>query len=191
MADSRFLDPITILADIGGISIDVTDRLEEDHDSIVTENPIEDGSPTTDHITLLPIVINIEGGFSDLVMTNLTGPALTNDALKGRAKTQFDRLKQLQINRDTFYVMDGFHLIQNMVLKRLTLRKDKEGFFLNFSAELRQIHKVTIDKRVAGYDKGTTVASDAYDRKKMTTQLLLSVGTISTQSSLQSVGILA
>jgi|GEM_PF-3196486 len=191
MPDPRFLNPITILADIGGISIDVTDRLEEDYDSIVTENPIEDGSPTTDHITNLPVRINLEGGFSDLVITNLVGPALTQEALKGRAKLQFDRLLQLKLKRETFYVMDGYHLIKDMVIKRLRLLKDKEGFYLNFAVELIQIQKVKVDNAVSAPNGVVTELLDAYDRTKMSTQVLLSVGAISTTESLESVGILA
>lgn len=188
MTDIRFLNPITILADIGGISIDITQRINENYDNIITQNPIEDGSPTTDHIVNLPPRLTIEGGFSDIRMTNLVGPALNPLlARKGLAKEQFDRLLELSITRQTFNVMDGFHLFKNMQFKNIQLQKDRPGFSIFFTAELWSILKVRInpDRRdISGL-------ADSLDRLKVVPQLVLNVGTVSTTSSLQSIGVLA
>lgn len=188
MADFRFLNPITILSDVGGVSIDVTDRLTETYENIVTENPTEDGSPTTDHIVTLPVKISIEGGFSDLQMTNYVGPAITQQAVKGRAKTQFDKLLALYTMRSVFYVMDGLHLIKDMTFKSLRMTKEKEGFALNFSAELWQIQRVQLLE--TGTQSIITVG-DEIKRAKVIPQLLLSVGAITTEQSLKNIGILA
>ena len=188
MTDIRFLDPITVLADVGGVSIDITQRVNENYENIITQNPIEDGSPTTDHIINLPPKITIEGGFSDIRMTNLVGAALNPTfARKGLAKEQFDRLLELSISRQTFDVMDGFHLFKDMQFKSIQLQKDRPGFSIFFTAELWSILKVNIDSTV-------TEAIDevnAFDRLKVVPQLLRNVGTVSTSASLQSIGVLA
>ena len=188
MTDIRFLNPITVLSDIGGISIDITQRINEEYENIITQNPIEDGSPTTDHIANLPPKITIEGGFSDVRMTNLVGPAVNPTlARKGLAKDQFDRLLELSISRDTFNVMDGFHLFKNMQFKNIQLQKDRPGFSIFFTAELWSILKVRINPD----RQSISSRLDSLDRLKVVPQLILNVGTVSTTNSLQSIGVLA
>lgn len=188
MTDIRFLNPITVLADVGGISIDITQRVSENYENIITQNPIEDGSPTTDHIINLPPKITIEGGFSDVRMTNLVGPALNPAfARKGLAKEQFDRLLELSLSRQTFNVMDGFHLFKDVQFKNIQLQKDRPGFSIFFTAELWSILKVNINSTVTE----TINEVNAFDRLKVVPKLVLNVGTISTKASLQSIGVLA
>jgi len=188
MTDIRFLNPITVLSDIGGISIDITTRVGEVYDNIITKNPIEDGSPTTDHIINLPPKLTIEGGFSDIRMTNLVGAAMNPlFARKGLAKEQFDRLLELSVSRETFNVMDGFHLFKDMQFKNIQLQKDRPGFSIFFTAELWGIRKVNINSTVTD----TITEINAFNRLKVVPKLLLNVGTVSTSASLQSIGVLA
>ena len=190
MPDARFLNPITVLSTIGGISIDITQRVNENYEHIITENPIEDGSPSTDHIVNRTPKISIQGGFSDLKISNLVGPALTNQALKGSAKQDFDKLLELFVSRELFLVMDGFHLVKDMQFKNLQLLKEKEGFSVFFQAELWQVRKITLDAVTAGGRSITSIA-DASNRAKTAPQLLLAVGAVSIKSSLESIGVLA
>jgi len=185
--DFRFINPITVLSDIGGYSVDVTTGVVENYEHIITQNPIEDGSPTTDHITNLPPKISISGGFSDLRISKLAGPALTQDATKGLAKENFDKLLQLYAERKTFDLMNGFHLFKDCQFKSLRLRKDREGFSIFFDAEIWVIIKVLLD---SAFDIEFS-AADALNRKKMNVQLLQQVGTVSTENSLVSIGVLA
>lgn len=187
MTDIRFLSPLTILADIGGISIDISQRIGEEYNNIITQNPIEDGSPTTDHIVNLPPRVTIEGGFSDIRLTNLVGAALDpTAAIRGLAKTQFDRLLELSLTRQTFDVMDGFHLFKDMQFKSIQLQKDRPGFSIFFVAELWSILKVEIDTVTTAID-----SLNSLDRTKVVTQLTLNVGAVSVSQSLQSIGVLA
>ena len=186
MVDVRFINPLTILSSIGGISIDVSNRVGENYDSIITQNPIEDGSPTTDHITSLPPRITIEGGFSDVRITNLAGPSVTQQAIRGLAKTQFDRLLELKLTRQTFNVVDGFHLFKDMQFKSLQLQKDRPGFSIFFTAELWNIVKVVIDSNLAELAN----EDDYFNRLRVAPQLELSVGAITVNPSLQAIGVL-
>ncbi len=187
MADYRFLNPITVLSDIGGIAIDITQRINENYDNLITQNPIEDGSPTTDHITNLPPKISLEGGFSDMRISNLLGPSVTGLAVKGLAKQQFDQLLNLYISRDVFKLVDGIHAFKDVQFKNLQLKKDRPGFSIFFSAELWVIIKVKIEPD----RKDITGLIDSLDRLKVATQLELSVGAVTTNTSLQAIGVLA
>ncbi len=189
MADARFLNPLTILSKVGGIAIDITQRVNENYEHIITQNPVEDGSPTTDHVTNLPPKITIQGGFSDLSITNLVGPAFDlTKAIKGRAKTEFDRLLDLFAERETFEVMDGFHLFKDMQFKSLQLMKEREGFSIFFQAEIWNIRKISTATNPRA---NITSIIDSLNRLEVTPQLMLSVGAVTTKDSLQSIGVLA
>ncbi len=189
--DLTFLNPITILSSIGGaagVSIDILTKRVENYENIITQNPIEDGSPTTDHITNLPPKITLSGGFSDLRISNLVGTvALPSNASKGLAKTNFDKLLDLYVSRATFDVMDGLHLFKNMQFKNLKEIKDKEGFSVFFEAEIWHIIKVNLD--VVSVPVETMF--DALNRFVTQAQLLMQVGTITESYSLKDIGILA
>lgn len=189
MTDIRFLSPITVLSNIGGISIDITQKSGETYENIITQNPIEDGSPTTDHITNLPVKVQIQGGFSDIRISNLVGTTLaTQNAIKGLAKTNFDKLLELYAERETFTVMDGLHAFKDMQFKTLQQTKDREGFSVFFEAELWRIIKINIDNTQA---RSVQNSIDATDRLLVAPQLLLQVGAISEPDSLEQLGILA
>lgn len=188
MSDLRFINPITVFTDIGSISIDRLDKRTETYDNIITQNPIEDGSPTTDHITNLPPRINLSGGFSDIRIQNLIGTVLNpENAIKGLAKTQFDKLLELYIKKDTFQVMDGLHLFKNMQFKTLREIKDREGFSVFFEAEIWNIIKVKFDTVVRPIREGT----DPEDRFKTQVHPLVQIGGINSPTSLLPLGILA
>lgn len=185
--DPRFLDPITVLSEIGGISIDITERLSEDYTHIITQNPIEDGSPTTDHITNLPAKIQIRGGFSDFRISNLVGPAVTQDAIRGRSVTEFDKLLDLFLRRKTFLVMDGLHLFKDMQFKNLRALKEEEEFSIYFECEIWNIRKVYVSNVKS---QPLQSEEDSLNRFKVVIQPQSSVGAIGVRESLRSAGIL-
>lgn len=193
MADPSFLNPISILSTIGGISIDLTQKVTENYPKIITQNPIENGSPTTDHMTNLPPRIQIQGGFSDLKVTNLAGTTINNFrgpnsiSVRNRAKDQFDRLLELDLKNELFDVMDGFHLIKNMQFSGLQLLKDREGFSVFFQADLQGINIINLGPpkiEVIGLDQ-------ALNRLIVANTTLLTVGSTVERSALSSIGVLA
>ena len=199
MADPSFLNPISILSQFdvlgrnlggGGISIDVTQKVTENYPKIFTQNPIEDGTDTSDHITNLPPRIQIQGGFSDLKITNLTGTTingLTGDpSVRNRAKNKFDRLLELSISNELFTLLDGFHLFKNVQFSNLQLLKDREGFSIFFQADLQVVNIVTL----SGFQKGI-LPTDALVREIVSTTTLLTVGSTVERSALESIGVIA
>lgn len=188
MPDPGFLNPITVLSDIGGISIDITKRVSEEYDTIITQNPIEDGSPSTDHATNLPVKVVLQGGFSDMRISNLLGPAITQQSFKGLAKTQFDKLLELKIKRETFKVMDGLHQFKDMMIKNLKYLKEKEGFSVMFEIELWNI-RIIGSSEVKGSKLGNLL--DSLDRLKVVVQSPASIGAIATAPDLTSLGVVS
>ncbi len=150
MSDPSFLNPISIQTSIGRIAIDITQKVRENYPNIITENPVEDGSPRTDHITNLPPMVQIQGGFSDINITNLVGSILPTDALRNRSKSQIDKLLELNVKKTPFPLMDGLHYFQSMFFENLEVIKDKEGFSIFFQANIKGIRVVNLSQSSNG-----------------------------------------
>lgn len=199
MADPTFLNPISVLTqfDVGGrtlggsgISIDITQKVTENYPKIITTNPIENGSPTTDHIVNLPPRLQIQGGFSDLKLTNLTGTTINSLAgdlsVRNRAKNQFDRLLELSISNELFTIMDGFHLFKNMQFSNLQLLKEREGFSVFFQADIQGIQIINLS-----VINKSILPTDALIRSVVANTTLLTVGSTVERDALASIGVLA
>ncbi len=185
MADFRFKNPITVLTDLGGISIDVTDGVVENYDSIVSQNPIESGSPVTDHVTILPVKITIEGSFSDIKISKLVGPIITQQAIKGLSKIGIDNLLLKFVDRKVFDIMNGVHAFKSMLFKSIQVIDDDPDFSLKFKAELWQIRKVSL---VGNKPEPLSVY---VSRAAMLGQVMQSSGTVSAPILEFSLGIIA
>ena len=191
MPDPSFLNPISVLSEIGGISIDITEKITENYPNIVTQNPIENGSPTNDHIVNLPPRIQIQGGFSDIKLTNLVGTTgqigIDNLSLRNRAKNQIDKLIELNVKKTLFRVMDGLHLFTDMFFNNLQVLKDKEGFSVFFQADIQGIRIVDLSK------SGRKITpAEITERAVVANTTLLTVGaTVERTGLLETVNILA
>jgi hypothetical protein len=199
MADPTFLNPISVLTQFdiggvvnggGGVSIDITKKVTENYPKIITTNPIESGSPTTDHMTNLPPRLQIQGGFSDLKLTNLTGTTINtlagDPSVRNRAKNQFDRLLELHLSEELFTVMDGFHLFKDMQFSNLQLLKDREGFSVFFQADIQGIKIINLSPT-----NKKLLTEDYLERKVVANTTLLTVGSTVERDALESIGILA
>lgn len=191
MPDPTFLNPISVLSEIGGISIDVTEKVTENYPNIVTQNPIENGSPTTDHIVNLPPRIQIQGGFSDIKITNLVGTigqiGIDNLSLRNRAKNQIDKLLELNAKKTLFRVMDGLHLFTDMFFNNLQILKDQEGFSIFFQADIQGVR--IVDLSTSGRK---ITAAEITERAVVANTTLLTVGaTVERTGLLETVNILA
>lgn len=98
---------------IPSVLIDVI--LTESHsaENQVTELPLEDGSPITDHVIIKPdiVEISVEVGNHDGPGARTTGE---------RAKTAWQQLKQLRNNRELLTITTEHEIYENMVISSLT-----------------------------------------------------------------------
>lgn len=139
MADPRFINPITVFASIGGITIDKTKRLNEKYAQIITENPIEGSASVSEHKYRRPTLIQINGEIFDTPATNLVGSYVST---LGLAKTKFDALLSLAASDETFEIMDGIHLLDGFQFESLDLVKENSRYSIEFNATLKQVIEV-------------------------------------------------
>lgn len=127
-------DPFVILTSIGGIEMDAS--LDEDHrfDSIVTRNPVEDGSQYSDHIVLLPVVLELTCRVSNTSLSYFT------PAQSGRAVDAYSELVALKNTREPFQVVTGINVYENMILENISVpRTSKDGHSIRFNMVLAEL----------------------------------------------------
>lgn len=166
--------PRKILAnEYGNLEVDAV--LDETHEwkNEVTMNPVETGSPVSDHIVLQPDSLRVRAFISNQT-TSLSANfmnSLNIFAPKAQSKTQtaFDFLYDAMKARTTFSVYTKNRLYSNMVLQTVTIpRTPANGDALEVAMEFVEIRKVEtrivdipdgIGNKKAG--KGTTRKADA------------------------------
>lgn len=160
--------PTALLTDVGGVKIDAVISENHRYNSLVTQNPIEDGSIISDHIVNLPIILEMEGRFTDTpfgflsalvastavgaLATGLTGAqaaaglaqataaVLLGESRPGLSKTKFKLLVALQIARSTIDIVTGLQTYSNMVIESLSApRASRDGKSIRFNATFREI----------------------------------------------------
>lgn len=155
--------PTVLLSKISFIQVDAV--LDETHtfENLVTEHPVEDGSPRTDHIVNLPVKIEMTGRITDTpssIAASLTSGAagvigkdlgispaaasgigaVLGATLPGRAKSVYQELVALYEGRETFTVLTGLNEYANMTFTRLEFpRQAKDGRSIRFRAQMKEL----------------------------------------------------
>ncbi len=159
--------PTALLTSVGGVEVDATLSEGHNYNALVTENPVEDGSVVTDHIVNLPVVLEMEGRFSDtpfgFLASLLAGTAglaatalgtadivaglstaavagLLGESSPGLSKTKFNLLVALQVTREPIEIVTGLTTYSNMAIEALkATRSSADGKSIRFTATFREI----------------------------------------------------
>lgn len=131
------------------VEVDVIGYEEITAEAQVTENPVEAGAPVADHIIDKPDVLELNVVVSDVPMAFKNGELPSNDpftSIVSRSATGYQFFKDLMRAKVPFDYQSGFELHTNMVLERVTARKDaaSAGWF-DGRLTLRQIRIVTTE----------------------------------------------
>jgi hypothetical protein len=155
----------------GNIELDAT--LDESHEwqADATMNPVEIGSPVTDHVIEMPDKLRISGVVTDApIYTSANLSGLFNvTPTQTRTQPVFDFLYQLIKLREPMTVYTKYRNYDNMVLTSVVIpRNAAQGEAIEFNAEFVNIRKVAtqvVDVPVginptkaakAGGEKGST-----------------------------------
>lgn len=164
-------------------SVVVTVGLTETHtfSAQVAKHPIEDGSKISDHRTLEPVELKLDGIIGDPPKGSagaLAGPPAPSERDVQDAFAALDRLYR---SKDAFQVVTGLKVYDNMVVEHLTVTRDKTtGLVVQFTAQLVQIRVVgatTVrvvaepSKHAPVKDAGRAELKPAPDQEKMRSSL--------------------
>lgn len=127
---------------IGALALDAS--LEETHElsARVTSNPVESGASVTDHVSIEPKRLTIQGFITDSPVQLFSGIPELLDQSSGslRTSTALNQLQLLFTERQPFSVVTGLQSYENMILQRLTIPRNREtGQALRFTAELIEV----------------------------------------------------
>lgn len=158
--------PVALLTNVGGVEIDAAISENHRYNSLVTANPIEDGSVISDHIVNLPITLDMEGRLTDTpfgflpalaagaatgilttglpagvtALTATVAAALLSETRPGLSKTKFKLLVALQTTRETIDIVTGLQTYSNMAIESLSApRAAGDGKSIRFNATFKEI----------------------------------------------------
>lgn len=126
--------PTIVLAKIGPIEIDVVRSESHDFAADISSNPIEDGTPFSDHVVLRPVVVTMQGRITDasMITLDLRSP--------GRAIEAYRALVQLQTSREPFTLVTGINVYENMLIQSISFpRTSNDGQSIRFSAVMQEL----------------------------------------------------
>lgn len=162
-ANDIFGLPTVVLSAFGAVEIELVSQHRHRFDNLVTSHPVEDGTPISDHIVNLPVVLDIEGVVSDTPLSfaaslatgaaGLIGEdlgidptvvagasALIGAGLPGKSKLFYQQLVALYASRTKFEFISGINTYSNMTFRTLEFIKQKEdGRSIRFKAQIAEL----------------------------------------------------
>ena len=139
--------------DIGGFTVDAA--IEESHgfDAEVSSFPIESGATISDHVRLLPLMLQLECIVSDTpIGEKMEGARSSTGSIDtANVKSWSDRahehFKLLRDKREPFDVTTSLQKYTNMIIERYSpARRVGDGHSLRFSLSLRSLNIVTNER---------------------------------------------
>jgi|APCry1669189101_1035198.scaffolds.fasta_scaffold58947_2 hypothetical protein len=106
------------------IAFDATTSETHTFDAEVTENAVESGSATNDNVRAKPSSLRLEVMVTDYPLAT-KGNGIGGAPEKGRAARIFEKLVTLRAQGTRFFVETGARVYENMVLKSVTVPRDK------------------------------------------------------------------
>ncbi len=160
--------PTAFLTDVGGVEVDAVISENHRYNSLVTANPIENGSIVSDHVVNLPIILEMEGRFTDTPfgflstliassavgalttglgaaqatagLTQAAAAALLGESRPGVSKTKFNLLVALATSRSKIVIVTGLQTYRNMVVESLSApRAGRDGRSIRFNATFKEL----------------------------------------------------
>jgi hypothetical protein len=147
---TRRKGPLTkFQSDLGEIVLDATISVSPDFTSTVAQHPVEDGPNISDHISLDPEKVSLEGFITDSPIRILSGVRDIFEASTSRVQTAYDALRELRESRRPFTLVTGFEVFEDMFFTRLSFPRDRStGQALRFTAECQKL-RIVVPKTVS------------------------------------------
>ena len=140
---------------IGTIIPDVT--IEEQHSDriAITQHPIADGTPVSDHAYLMPPTVTMRCGWTNANPIGATvqgfmsgglsgaGSGLLSTLTESRAKEIYDKLRTLQTSFEPFTLTTGKRTYKDMMIAELSVRNDHTlEYSLIIECNMQQVFRV-------------------------------------------------
>ena len=160
----------SVFNDIASIDFDAT--LDELHEwkNEVTQNPVETGSPITDHIIEKPDKLRLQGVITNSPLRGeFAGQYFGGDTSSPRIQTAFEAIRALHLARDTVVVYTKHAIYLNMAIESVSIPRNAQiGEEVQFTMELVNIRLVCTQMVTMppGISPKKTAKSDTKTAKK-------------------------
>ncbi len=136
-------------ATFGKITLDALLTITHEMESEVTEFPVEEGAPITDHIWAKPRRLTMTGFVTNSPVKLLGGRASqesygTDGKLINVVQKTFAMLEEMHLKRELITVSTKLRTYKNMAIERITCNLDAmTGNSLPFTAQLVEVRRVS------------------------------------------------
>lgn len=121
-----------------GLELDVIMTESPEYVATPTSNPVETGANITDHVTLSPERLTIEGIVSNTPVSLFR--VLSGVTFSDPAKDAFEYIYDLYVNREPFDFVGGLDVYRDMVITSFNpVRNPTTGDVLQFTVSMEQI----------------------------------------------------
>lgn len=128
---------VTILfKDGSSLKLDATMAQDHSFGAEVTDNPLEDGSSVSDHISVKPYKVAINAIQSYAPIVRPDSPAI---AAPTRHVAAFDRLRRAVAAREVVTVQTGLYIYEDMAFEDMGVRKSDPTYDVPISLSFKQI----------------------------------------------------
>ena len=109
------------------LEVDVSPTQDHDLENEITAFPVEDGTIVSDHITILPNVVELDLTFSDTPISHFD-PTLQFDSAEGRSRALFRQLQDIKNGKVRCTLITGLQSYRNMFIMKIGVpRRSGEG----------------------------------------------------------------
>lgn len=133
---------------IGTIAVDVPLREVHNDTFVVTQHPVESGTPVADHYFANPKLVEMTCGFSD-----------STAGYEGYVQEVYDSFIALAATREPFDVSTGKRMYQNMMIADISVITDPASEYALFLTV--RLQEVIITSTDGGSDTNATQANQA------------------------------
>ena len=113
---------------LAGVIPDIV--VEERHTDqlMITEHPVEQGAPITDHAFKVPPEVVVRAGWSNSGIAGLVDGGLD----ESRVRRIYEQLLTIQASRQPFMILTGKRIYKNMLFREISVETDKHTEYCLF-----------------------------------------------------------
>jgi hypothetical protein len=133
---------------VGNLEFDTLDQETHEWNRDVTMNPVENGSPISDHIIRQPKKITVAGMISNSpitgVLTQLSNVIATGFDGEDRVNTAIKLLDSLYLSNELVTIYTKNYTYENMLIQSINIpRRVEDGDAVNFTVDALQVNIVS------------------------------------------------
>lgn len=165
-----------IKTNIDGLFFDAVFTTGTDHESEITEHPVQNGANITDHVVIRPVTVTMEIGMSDVMASMLQGQW---SGAYTKSVSAYRKLVSLMESKTPFTILTRLNRYSNMLIRSISVEDTPDTLYgLRATVSMQQIlvAQVTTDTVSARkWTSGGTATKGEVQPKQTPTSIAKSI----------------